>query len=1141
MSSLDKAKVIVEPVHDVHVLLNIGDNARKKPVLQDGADALSSVPGDLSLSCVKIVPQIEGHHMQPLPLNLEDIREHCDAPCSRQGVRPQVQPNQDDVLSVVIQKLTELVESSDNRRACDRKLNYSGSSTPKSIVDGTDEVLFEQPKSKGKCKLFKCPNCPCLFSVTKAQLRRKVRPVCPCCEQSKSVNQMHGNKPINEGLIACDLCNAIFSSYSDVLLHLGTHTNATIFKCRLCDYVTTQEKQILKHETVHFTPPQQQKSFKCVQCNDTFSDFAKLQNHMKTHNKNKELLMKCSDCGFTCRCEDILRKHMWQHMESKSNLSSDQNPQCALLKGSVTTSQEETKSDMLCRIKGSVCPMQDGWQSQVCLYKCPLCSYICEKLSTLKCHVWRHAGDKKCAYPLIDDVESLKEAVIPIAKETNDTIDVEGSEQTKIVVGCCVDTGKNCCEKRNGSGCRCEAITVSKEQYPIIENIIDNPDSILQSTNESSHSDNFNVNASGHTVRIGHKVISQVVESSSSEKKKPANESGNESISTISAVGQTCDQVNTIVSSKLNNSHNLPPTSENSPYCPTDIQLDNTTPVPEIFYHFDGDIVTQNAEVVVSETVEISMDELTETEKTENSEDFVPHKSYENVQLNEDGIDVSKLYNYKFRESEQRTIVGEEIDNVDGLYKEIGSREADISQSQIFESLLKKSQTEEKMTATPINDKECTVNNVDSVDSGTDDEVEQLSIREEVVGSSPSHSFSIHEGPPQSEKPGISDSLLCVIENLVQRSNKDVYCQSQKSKRKRKRHENELVDNVEDIKSSKNNFQCEHCSYKTTSSGYMHRHMKYHIANKPNQCPLCSFQANDAQQLETHMIQSCKTPVHSCNKCSAKFFYKSKLLVHMRTHATLFKCAYCSFETNSENDVEEHRLFHQNHQDSDTATYKTEAYKISNTSQFVCKECNMIVSNPDDLESHVKVHMKLYKCQLCDYSSATANGVKNHMKFHLKDRPHKCPLCEFSGAYPQSLRAHMKSHMQEYNFSLPAANEVFKCKLCGYTCSHLPSLKSHMWKHASDPHFNYECTMSHIKHGKNNPHCTQNKKNELNDPLEIEISESESNENVIPDEAEYALLRYQCAQCGFVGATKDTLIKHIRAKHKESLNSFVSQ
>ncbi|XP_042340462.1 zinc finger protein 507-like [Plectropomus leopardus] len=97
---------------------------------------------------------------------------------------------------------------------------------------------------------------------------------------------------------------------------------------------------------------------------------------------------------------------------------------------------------------------------------------------------------------------------------------------------------------------------------------------------------------------------------------------------------------------------------------------------------------------------------------------------------------------------------------------------------------------------------------------------------------------------------------------------------------------------------------------------------------------------------------------------------------------------------------------------------------------------------------------KMYKCDVCDYTSSTYVGVRNHRRIHNSDKPYRCCSCDFATTNMNSLKSHMKRHPQEHQ--AVQLLEQYRCSLCGYVCSHPPSLKSHMWKHAGDQNYNYE-------------------------------------------------------------------------------------
>ncbi|KAF2983175.1 hypothetical protein EK904_000538 [Melospiza melodia maxima] len=234
-------------------------------------------------------------------------------------------------------------------------------------------------------------------------------------------------------------------------------------------------------------------------------------------------------------------------------------------------------------------------------------------------------------------------------------------------------------------------------------------------------------------------------------------------------------------------------------------------------------------------------------------------------------------------------------------------------------------------------------------------------------------------------KMGISMSLLTVIEKLKERTDQNA---SDDDILK------ELQDNaqcqgggaaagagsslVEFIPSAERPYRCRLCHYSSGNKGYIKQHLRVHRQRQPYQCPICEHIAGDSKGLESHMINHCKARMYQCKQCDESFHYKSQLRNHER---------------------EQHSL--------------PDLFSTATANK-------LIVSNEaDDREGSKCSSQKLFRCDVCDYTSTTYVGVRNHRRIHSSDKP-------------------------------------YRCSLCGYVCSHPPSLKSHMWKHASDQNYNYE-------------------------------------------------------------------------------------
>ncbi|XP_049573534.1 zinc finger protein 507 isoform X2 [Syngnathus scovelli] len=276
------------------------------------------------------------------------------------------------------------------------------------------------------------------------------------------------------------------------------------------------------------------------------------------------------------------------------------------------------------------------------------------------------------------------------------------------------------------------------------------------------------------------------------------------------------------------------------------------------------------------------------------------------------------------------------------------------------------------------------------------------------------------EGPAANA--GISSSLLTVIERLRERSDQNA---SDEDILK------ELQDNanaapecpggppdgsmVDYVAGSERPYRCRLCRYSSGNKGYIKQHLRVHRHRQPYQCPICEHIAADSRDLETHMIHHCKTRTYQCKTCAHAFHYKSQLRSHEREHHSLVSADASALAAVDE-----------------TAAASEEAEH-----------------DPD--EGGLQ---KTFKCDVCNYTSATYVGVRNHRRIHNSDKPYRCCNCDFATTNMNSLKSHMRRHPQEQQ--AVQLLEQYRCSLCGYVCSHPPSLKSHMWKHAGDQNYNYE-------------------------------------------------------------------------------------
>ncbi|XP_072013953.1 LOW QUALITY PROTEIN: uncharacterized protein [Amphiura filiformis] len=1063
------------------------------------------------------------------------------------GISPEFcQASKNDVLSVVIQKLTELVETSEREQkekaANSDSETSSGICTPRRgrSASPARSNRSASPARSNRSKLYKCPNCPCLFAVTKKQLRKKSPPICQCYEKAKNAEKLHQNNVTNQELIQCEICRYKATDYASLLQHLASHPHAEIYKCVLCDYVTTTQTSILDHQTTHIQAPS--RKYVCNSCKYSTPKLSELQSHLQVHNKKGELVLKCSECGFSCRCEDVLHNHMWKHVSSEEN-------------------QDTTSSEISSKI-ASISSEKDRQN----LYKCLLCGYICEKLCTLKAHAWRHAGEKECSYPVIED-EKSKDSLHQ-RNQSDEVIE----NVSRIAVGCCGEDNSVCCLGGGGDQqeCKCPAINIPSTSITALQKLTVNTGSkrgknplymsqirqgksvlppqvikqLMQGIQEdsSSNAKNYAISEIGKSQpsALDHMVASvdipldvQTVEDEvevitterSPEKLSPkdptskdvsemktdhkvshkrrleleGNLTSNSQISEPDSkrAKQTifsssdCMKVDTEV---VSSSQSLATTPSSSDRMVVDTSCQSLTTIPSSSDRMAVD------RVEISSSQSLAMRALSAIEGGGTCEPIESSASDADVRrkskLDGSGRIGDKLKEPRLTTTSQPSPVDKccEPSILSDNIKETHNTKTDNNKGSKITlpssvicstSTIPSASKELQSIMSPVQMKTASNQSNPKVkppNAAPSIHISQTSIQNRRILMSVSDGSGDKEGDLLNnndlKQQGISESLLTVIEQFREETEsgdggayycpmcghkagssvnlKDhiklchftgqmmcpkcpaVFYNKSKFSTHMLSHESENRSEVETNSQSKENPVCGNCHRVFIGINAMSTHKRSCLPNFSVQREL--NEDDDAKEESTERVD-----MWECQKCPETFEKKSDWLKHFETHEKQCetedpdckKCPICSREF--------------------VGTFALAIHKKSckNKRWFGCRDCEYSAPTLEDLQHHAIVHKNPYKCELCSYTSAPVNGVRNHMKFHSNDKPYKCPHCDFRGAYPQSLRSHMKAH-QTYTPNQSETFDQFKCKLCGYICNHLPSLKSHMWKHASDPSYNYD-------------------------------------------------------------------------------------